>query len=263
MAEFLLNIIPHHPKILRSSNNLNLRLPRHLQCKTCTTFLDDLVYNPKQKRRTSANKICERPWQERNSTSRMKVKRISYQGVQSFLLLEGIHHDTCDGDEANYTTGAMGTNEENHDDDHDDMVNTANGKDEPPGDIPETSSTTIPATIILPAPLPPTTATASATTSLDATSASSSSDTSSQSGEPSASSDPNPTLQEQEGYKRPRKPYTKRFDPQTTADGKYTVQDVPNHYSLIIYGSTLAELQQDAKSFHELKNALLGQAKCN
>jgi hypothetical protein len=42
----------------------------------------------------------------------------------------------------------------------------------------------------------------------------------------------------------------------------YTVQDVPNHYSLI-YGSTLAELQQDAKSYHKLKNALLGQAKCN
>jgi hypothetical protein len=69
-------------------------------------------------------------------------------------------------------------------------------------------------------------------------------------------------LQEQEGYKRPRKPYTRGFGPQTTADGKHTVQDIPNHYSLI-YGSTLAEVQQDAKSYHKLKNALLGQAKCN
>ncbi len=90
MSEFLLNYIPHHPKILRTSNCLNLRLPRHLQCKTCTTYLDDLAHNPNKKRRTSANKICKRPWQERNSTSRMKVKRISYQGVQSFLSLEGI-----------------------------------------------------------------------------------------------------------------------------------------------------------------------------
>jgi hypothetical protein len=160
--------------------------------------------------------------------SQMKAKRISYQGVQSFLSLEGIHHDTCNGNEANYITGATGTNEENHNDDHDGMVTTANGEDEPPSDIPETSSTKIPATIILPARFPPTTATASATTSLDATSASSSSNTSSQSSEP-ASDDPNPTLQEQEGCKRPLKPYTRRFGPQTTADGKYTVQDVPNH----------------------------------
>jgi hypothetical protein len=235
----------------------------------------------------------------------MKVKRISYQGVQSFLSLKGIRHDTCDDDEASYT------NKENHDDVHDNIVTAADGKDEPPSDIPKTSSSTIPATIILPATFTPTTATASATTSLDATSASTrssaisdtssqssepmtpasddpnpllqeeegdatsastrssaSSDTSSQSSEPTtpASDDPNPTLQEEEGeeegYKRPRKPYTRRFGPQTTADGKFTVQDVPNHYSLI-YGSTLAELQQDAKSFHKLKNALLGQAKCN
>jgi hypothetical protein len=70
-------------------------------------------------------------------------------------------------------------------------------------------------------------------------------------------------LQEQEGYKRPRNPYTRGFGPQTTTvDGKHTVQDVPNHNSLI-YGSTLAELQQDAKSFRKkLKNALLGQTKC-
>jgi hypothetical protein len=33
---------------------LNLRFLRHLQCKTCTTFFDNLVYNPKEKRRTSA-----------------------------------------------------------------------------------------------------------------------------------------------------------------------------------------------------------------
>jgi hypothetical protein len=78
MAEFLLDNIPHHPKILRSSNCLNLRLPRHLQCKTCTTFLHDLVYNPKQKRRKSANKICERPWQERNSTGRSEEDRSAF-----------------------------------------------------------------------------------------------------------------------------------------------------------------------------------------
>jgi hypothetical protein len=206
MAEFLLNNIPHHPKILRSSNCLNLRLPRHLQCKTCTTFLDDLAHNPNKKRRTSANKICKRPWQERNSASRMKVKMISYQGVQSFLSLKGIRHDTCDDDEASYTTGATGgTNGENHDDDHDDIVTAADGKDEPPSDIPKTSSSTIPATFILPATFTPTTATARATTSLDATSASTrssaSSDTSSQSSEPMtpASDDPNPTLEEEEG----------------------------------------------------------------
>jgi hypothetical protein len=146
-------------------------------------------------------------------------------------------------------------------------MTAADGKDEAPSDIPKTSSSTIPATIILPASFLPTTATASATISLDATSASTkssgNSNISSQSSEPPPASDyPNPTFQEQGGYKQPQKPYTTRFDPQTTADGKYTVQDVPNHYSLI-YGSTLAELQQDAKSYHKLKNALLGQAKCN
>jgi hypothetical protein len=151
------------------------------------TFLDNLCTIPKQKRRTSANKICERPWQARNLMQQMKVKRISYQGVQSFLLLEGIHHDTCDGDKANYTTGATGTYKKNLNGDHDDMVTTANGKDEPPSDIPERSSTMIPATIILPATFPPTTETVSATTSLNASSASTrssgSSNTSSQSSE--------------------------------------------------------------------------------
>lgn len=39
---------------------------------------------------------------------------------------------------------------------------------------------------------------------------------------------------------------------------------MPNHYSLI-HSSTLVEFQQDAKSHHKLKNALLGQQeeKCN
>jgi hypothetical protein len=147
------------------------------------------------------------------------------------------------------------------------MVTAANGEDEPRGDIPETSSlqlvddttSTIPAAIILPATIipPPTTATASATTSLDASSASTISSGSRHTSSQSASDDPNPTLQEQEGYKRPRKPYTRGVGPQTTVHGKHTVQDVPNHYSLI-YGSALAELQQDAKSYHKLKQNATG-----
>jgi hypothetical protein len=70
----------------------------------------------------------------------MKVERISYQGVLSFLSLEGINHDTCDDDKANYT-GATGTkNEENHHGYHDNMVTAANGKYEPHRDIPKTTS---------------------------------------------------------------------------------------------------------------------------
>jgi hypothetical protein len=164
------------------------------------------MYNPTQKRHTSTNRICEQPWQESNLTSQMKVKRISYQGVLSFLSLEGINHDTYYDDKAN-CTGATGTNEEeNHHNNHNDMVTAANGEDEPHSDNPKTSSlqlvddtqpSTIPATIILHATISP-----PPTTSLDAASASTrssgSSNTSSQSNEPTtpASDDPNPTLQE-------------------------------------------------------------------
>jgi hypothetical protein len=75
MAEFLLNNIPHHPKImLRSSNCLNVRLPRHLLCKTCTTFLDDLVYNPKQKCRTSGC-IFRRPPNANTTVARMTTSK--------------------------------------------------------------------------------------------------------------------------------------------------------------------------------------------
>jgi hypothetical protein len=87
----------------------------------------------------------------------MKAKRIVYQEGQSFLSLKGIHHNTCDDNEANYTS-ASGTNKENHDNDHNNMVTAANGKDKPPGHIPERSTSTTPATIILPATFPPTTA---------------------------------------------------------------------------------------------------------
>jgi hypothetical protein len=114
-------------------------------------------------------------------------------------------------------TGATG-NKEEYGDNHDDMVTAANGKDEPRGDIPKTSSlqlvdgtttcpSMIPATNILPATIspPPTTATA-ATTSPDATRSAStrssgSSNTSSQPSEPTtpatanaSSDDPNPIL---------------------------------------------------------------------
>jgi hypothetical protein len=91
-------------------------------------------------------------------------------------------------------------------------------------DIPKTSSSTIPATVILPATCTPTTATARATTSLDATSASTRS---------SASSDIHPANLVNQRSKQ------------------------------VMIQILLAELQQDAKSFHKLKNGLLGQAKCN
>jgi hypothetical protein len=112
MAEFLLDDIPHHHKILRSSDCLNLRLPNHLQCKTCTAFFNNLVFKPKQKRGTSANRICERPWHFSNSTSRMNVKRLSYQGVIAFLSKEGINDETSDEatdteEEATTTTTAQ------------------------------------------------------------------------------------------------------------------------------------------------------------
>jgi hypothetical protein len=66
-------------------------------------------------------------------------KRILYQGDLSFLSVEGINHDTCDDNKVTYT-GATRTKEENHHEDHDDMLTAANSKDEPCHDIPETSS---------------------------------------------------------------------------------------------------------------------------
>jgi hypothetical protein len=256
---------------------LNLRLPNHLQCKTCTAFFNNLVFKPKQKRGTSANRICERPWHFSNSTSRMNVKRLSYQGVIAFLSKEGINDETSDEatdteEEATDALATMsnhhGTEEENNNDVIVAAVNDEDGMEST--QLVGTSSTCpmTPATIVLPVTIspPPTTTATATTTRTPASTSTTETATSTTSNTTSTTSIddpcPPPQQQEQEAYKRPRKPYTRGFGPQTTVDGKHTVQDVPNHYSLI-YGSTLAELQQDAKSYHKLKSALLGQDKCN
>jgi hypothetical protein len=96
--------------------------------------------------------------QQWNLMWQMKVRRIWYQGVQSFLSLKGIYHDTCDNDEANYTE-ATDTNKENHDSHCKEIMTAASGKDEPSGDIPKMSYSTIPATISLPETFPTTMAT--------------------------------------------------------------------------------------------------------
>jgi hypothetical protein len=126
----------------------------------------------------SANRICGRPWQERNVTSRMKVKRLSYRRVISFLSEEGIYDDDKSDKATTYTKA---TTKENHLDDHDDMVTVAYDEDEPrAGDNPKasffqlvdniTTCPMIPVNVILPATIspPPTTAT-DATTPAKAT----------------------------------------------------------------------------------------------
>ena len=230
------------------------------------------------------------------------MKRDSHQGVIAFLSEEGIDDGTSDeaDTEEEATADALATSEQNTNHEGNDK-NEPRGDESPKTASTLVGAATCPvtpATVILPvtvSPLQPTVTTATtpatATTSSSPSpsgcsgsssgnssgSSSGSSDTTSQSSEPtmpaaaSASIDDSPANsddtcppppQEQEAHKRSRKPCTRGFGPQTTVDGKHTVLDVPNHYSLI-YGSKLAELQQDAKSYHKLKSALLGQEKCN